>query len=252
MHRSNVLPWFVLLGSLALIWEFIVRFHIVSPAVLASPTEIVAALPALLSPRRYGPDLVSTAVHAFAAFVLGSSIGVGLGTSVHRARAFRGPLSFLIDFLRSIPATALVPVFFILVGVGDRTKIAAGAFSCGLVVALATLQGLLRRPIAQVETADLLAIGGLRRLLLIDIPGASTELFIGLRAGVSLALVLVVVSEMLIGADRGLGRVIADMRYTDDKPLMYAAIIMAGCIGYSFNYALAMLERYCIHWRIEA
>jgi NitT/TauT family transport system permease protein len=86
-------------------------------------------------------------------------------------------------------------------------------------------------------------------MLLLDLPEAAPQIFLGMRTGISLALILVVVSEMLIGSNRGLGRVIADMRYTDDTPRLYAALIVAGAIGFFFNILISFIERQLVHWR---
>lgn len=89
----------------------------------------------------------------------------------------------------------------------------------------------------------------MRRFWLVDIPEAAPQIFLGLRTGISLALILVVVSEMLIGSNHGLGKVIADMRYTDDKGRMYAALITTGMIGFACNKLLMLIEKKTIHWR---
>ena len=87
------------------------------------------------------------------------------------------------------------------------------------------------------------------RFLLLDLPEAAPHIFLGLRTGISLALILVVVSEMLIGSNNGLGKVIQDMRYTDDKGRMYAALITSGAIGYVYNQVLRVIELRVVHWR---
>ena len=86
-------------------------------------------------------------------------------------------------------------------------------------------------------------------MVLLDLPEAAPQLFLGMRTGISLALILVVVSEMLIGSNRGLGKVIADMRYTDDTPRLYAAIVVAGAIGFFYNALVAFAEQQLVHWR---
>jgi NitT/TauT family transport system permease protein len=97
--------------------------------------------------------------------------------------------------------------------------------------------------------AHTLGLKGIKRMVLLDIPEAAPQLFLGMRTGISLALILVVVSEMLIGSNRGLGKVIADMRYTDDTPRLYAALFVAGVIGFLYNALVAFAERHLLHWR---
>jgi sulfonate transport system permease protein len=58
----------------------------------------------------------------------------------------------------------------------------------------------------------------------------------------------VIIAEMFIGTRRGLGRVIWDMRYTDDLGMLYAAIVVTGVIGYSFNFVIRLAEKRLLHW----
>ncbi|HVF58884.1 MAG TPA: ABC transporter permease subunit [Thermoanaerobaculia bacterium] len=237
------------MAAIGTAWELIVRSGMVSPAMLAAPSEIATRCGVLLQPAEHLADVVSTLAYALTAFTLSVPIGVTIGLAIGDRGHTSEPLAFVLDFLRSIPATALVPVFFLMSGVGAGTKLAAGCFSSSLVIALATVHGLRSIPSTRRETADLLRIEGLQRVWLVTLPSAAREILLGCRAGVSLALILVVVAEMLIGGNRGLGRVIFDMRYTDDKPLMYAAILATGIMGYGLNAVVGGLERLVIYWR---
>lgn len=242
----------VIIGGWHLVWVT----GVVSPAALASPYEVLLAFPRLFGPETPNPlttgnrpDVWSTAWRSLFAFMVSVPVGVGLGFIVFFARDLAVPARVLLDFLRSVPATALVPVFIILVGIDDTTKVVVGAFSSALVIALSTVAGLQARNQTRVAVAEVLGVSATRRLYLLDLPDSAAQIFVGLRAGISLALVLVVVTEMLIGANRGLGKVISDMRFTDDRPKMYAAIIVTGALGYLYNYALIWTERRLIHWK---
>lgn len=247
--RRTVLAWLLFSVAFIGVWEFVLVAGLVSPAALARPSEVAAAIPLVLAPRGNGLDVLSTVSRSLLAFVLSVPLGVAIGLGIFFAGRMRPPSEFGLDFLRSIPATALVPVFLILYGIGDVTKVAVGAFSSTLVVALGTVVGLRGRNGTRLGVANVLGLRGFRRVLLLDIPEAAPQMFLGLRTGISLALILVVVAEMLIGSNAGLGKVIADMRYTDDKGRMYAAIVVAGLIGWTYNRALIFVENTVLHWR---
>lgn len=150
--------------------------------------------------------------------------------------------------MRSIPATALVPLFLVFFGIGDTTKVFAGAFSSALVIALSVVAGLGAKNHTRQFIAKLYGVRSWRKLLFTDLPEAAPQLFVGLRAGISLALILVVITEMLVSSNHGLGNVISMMRYTDDKPRLYAAILVTGVIGYACNRLLSLLENLVVHW----
>lgn len=233
------------------VWESALRLGLISPAALAYPTEVLKAVPNILSPWGNLADVGSTIYRAVAAFLLSVPLGVGAGVILFYVSPLQTPGRFLVDFLRSVPATALVPIFLIIYGTGDSTKIAVAAFSSSLVICLATITGLDSRNKTRLLVANLAGLRGSLRVCLVDIPEAAPQLFLGLRTGISLSLILVVVSEMLIGSNRGLGRVIADMQYTDDKGRMYAAILATGAIGYALNVALKRFERLELWWSLQ-
>jgi len=72
--------------------------------------------------------------------------------------------------------------------------------------------------------------------------------FVGLRSAVSMALVIVIVAEMFIGADSGLGNRIINAQQVMNVKDMYAAILAAGILGYALNILFLVVERRIVHW----
>ena len=247
--KRSILAWFLFFGVAVLIWEGALSLKLVSPAALAHPGEVIRSLPKVLAVSGNLGDVWSTISRSALAFLISVPVGVAAGFLIFFGGKSRQPAEFAVDFLRSIPATALVPVFLIIYGIGDTTKIAVGTFSSALVICLSALAGLRGRSSTRLGVAHTLGFKGIKRMVLLDIPEAAPQLFLGMRTGISLALILVVVSEMLIGSNRGLGKVIADMRYTDDTPRLYAALFVAGVIGFLYNALVAFAERHLLHWR---
>ena len=64
----------------------------------------------------------------------------------------------------------------------------------------------------------------------------------------SLSLVIIIVTEMFIGARSGLGKIIIDAQITYEIPTMYAVILIAGILGYSLNALVLTLEKKLLHW----
>jgi sulfonate transport system permease protein len=72
--------------------------------------------------------------------------------------------------------------------------------------------------------------------------------FVGLRSAISMALVIVIVAEMFIGSDNGLGHRIIDAQQVLNVKSMYAAILAAGALGYALNVLFLYVERRIVHW----
>lgn len=141
-----------------------------------------------------------------------------------------------------MPATALVPLFLVIFGTGSESKIAAGAFSGTLIVAMSVILGYRSLDTDRLVIADMIGLSGSKRVLYYEIFEVLPSLLVGARGAASLCLVLVVVSEMFVGGDGGLGRVIQDMRYSDDIPTLYGTIIVSGLVGYIMNLMFIAAE----------
>ena len=178
------------------------------------------------------------------AIVAGVPIGIILGA---RASIYRS-VEFNIDFFRSTPATALFPLFLLLFGLGDLTKVAVAAFAAWLVIVFNVAYGVMNARQTRILAARSMGASSLRIFRDIIFFETLPQTFVGLRTAVSLALVVVIVAEMFIGATDGLGHRIIDAQISYSLTDMYGSILVAGAMGYGLNLALLFLERSVVHW----
>ncbi len=171
-------------------------------------------------------------------------IGVALGSSEKLYRS----VEFLIDFFRSTPASALIPLFILFFGVSDFSKVVIAAFSALLLMVFNSAYGVINAKQSRILAAKVMGANRWRIfkdvLLLESLP----QTFIGLRSGISIALVIVIVAEMFIGTDQGLGKRIIDAQQILNVQDMYASILVTGILGYFLNMLFLMLEKRFIHW----
>src|SRR6202453_4209718 len=131
----------------------------------------------------------TTAATAIAA-VIAIPLGIVLGSS---ERIYRS-LEFVIDFFRSTPASAMFPLFLVLFGVGDETKIAVAAFGAILVILFNVAYGVMNARKTRLLAARVMGASKMRVLFDVYLWEALPQTFIGLRSGGSPALVVVVVA----------------------------------------------------------
>lgn len=239
----------IYLAVIIIIWEFIFYYKLISPAIIASPFEVFVGLKDFLIRQKYFNDLLSTFLKSLIAFLYSVPIGLSIGYILHISKSLKNSNVFYFDFIRSIPVTALIPFFFIAFGIGSSAQIGAGTFGSTLSIALATYIGFDNTSSTRLDLVKIYNLNWFKTLILVKIPEAASEIFIGLRTGISLSLILVIVGEMFIGSNDGLGKVINDMRYIDTKYLLYAAILWSGFIGFFFNKVLSFFEKLIIHWK---
>ena len=200
------------------------------------------ALPAVA--MRFTDEVRWTPSDFVFAAVVGVPLGVLLGSN---ERAYRS-VEFLIDFFRSTPSSALIPLFILIFGVSDINKVAIAAFGAFLIVVFNSAYGVINARKQRVMAAKVMGASRWRIFKDVLIWESLQPSFVGLRSAVSMALVIVIVAEMFIGSDNGLGHAIIDAQQILNVKIMYAAILAAGALGYLLNIVFLMLERRIVHW----
>jgi ABC-type nitrate/sulfonate/bicarbonate transport system permease component len=198
------------------------------------------------------PSKLSTAIEpslkrVLVGWFLAAVVGVAVGVAVGAYRPLAPYVDPLVHFLRSLPPPAILPVFLVLFGIGDRMKIYFIAFGVVWPILLNTIRGVRSVPELQIETGRVFGIGRTRRLLAIIIPAASPQIFAGLRIALSLSLVLMVISE-LVAASGGIGYEILQGQATFDFPNMWAGIVVVGVVGVLLNALLSAAESVALGW----
>lgn len=234
--------WTVVL-ALCVFFELAVRSRYLSPASYAAPTEILARLPGLLFEDKHLYDLWVTTRRTLVALFIGYPLGVGCAVLIYSLGRAQSSGELLLDLVRSVPLTALVPLFIAVFGIGEWNKIAIGTAAAALATAITALIGIREANSRFNVLLHLYQPTYVPRLFLVLLPAARSELFAAFRLAISSALVLVIVSEMFIGTQDGLGKVINDKTYGDDRAGQFAAVICAGLLGYILNSVLGCMPK---------
>jgi NitT/TauT family transport system permease protein len=234
-------------GILAL-WSVGSGIHLFDPLFLPPPWEVVTSLFSGLRSGALVQDLVATVLRSIAGFLLAAIVGVPTGLLMGRIPTLARATQPTIDFFRSVPATALFPLFLFFFGIGDTAKIAIVVYACSLIVLVNTAYGSLQVKEARILCAKVMGATRWCIFWKIVIPESSPGVFAGLRVALSLSFVLIVVTEMFIGTTVGLGYHIMNSQIVYRIPDMYAGIILAGLMGYLANVGLLQIERRLLHW----
>ena len=233
---------------LVLLWDLVVRFGFIKAILLPPPADTIVTL---ISGMLGGPllfdfwvTLYRTLVAFGIAVVLGMPLGIALGSN---ERAYRS-VEFVIDFFRSTPASALIPLFLLIFGTSDINKIAIACFGAWLLVVFNCAYGVINARKQRIAAAKVMGASRWQIFKDVLIWESLQASFVGLRSAVSMALVIVVVAEMFIGSESGLGHKIINAQQVMNTKMMYAAIMSAGILGYALNVAFLAIERKIVHW----
>lgn len=174
-------------------------------------------------------------------------LGVTLGLALAANRRIADFVNPLLEFLRALPAIALVPAFISVLGIGMNMRLGVVVFASVWPVLLNTIDGVRGIDGVVRDSAAVFRVPSSQRLLFVTLPGASSQIFAGMRVGLALSLVAVIVTEMVVSAE-GVGAFARAAQFGFDLPEMWAAIILMGLVGYVLNKSFDLIEKRILQW----
>ena len=197
--------------------------------------------------ERFFTDVLPSLSNLLAGYGVAVVVGVVVGLVLGRFGRLRVALTPQLEFFRSLPSIALVPLVLVGFGIGDDAKIIIIAFGAVWPILLATIDG--SRAVDPVlrDVATTARLSGPATFIRVVLPSAAPGILAGARVSLSIAVVLVVVSE-LAGADRGIGHVLLSSQRRFAMTDMWAAMVLFGIIGYVLNVLFRFFERRVISW----
>jgi NitT/TauT family transport system permease protein len=231
-----------------LLWWGICSLHVVRPVLLPTPLATFAYMFDALLHGSMLADAFVTISRVVIAFLIGAAIGIPLGVAFGSNERLYRSVEFLIDFFRSTPASALIPLFILFFGISDINKIAIAAFGVFSVVVFNSAYGVMNARKSRILAAKVMGASPYQIFRDVLFFESLPQTMVGLRTGISTSLVVVVVAEMFIGSDQGLGHRIIEGEQVLHITDMYSSIIVAGVIGYLLNMLFMITDKRLIHW----
>ncbi|PWG12271.1 ABC transporter permease [Streptomyces sp. V2] len=233
--------------GLAAVLETLPRTSLVSPDYLPPASTTVRALGNMLGEGTFwsalGDTLTGWGIGLAIAVVAGAVVGVIIGS----VPLLRAATASTIEFLRPIPSVALIPVAVLLYGTDLRSKlllVVYASFWQMLVQVLAGLHDV--DPVAR-DTARSYRLNAWERIRYVLWPTALPYVMTGVRLAATVALVLAVTAELVIGSP-GLGQELAVAQTSGAVPRVYALVLTTGLVGVAVNLAARAVERRVLHW----
>ncbi|MCA1193537.1 MULTISPECIES: ABC transporter permease [unclassified Saccharopolyspora] len=193
-------------------------------------------------------DVLPSLGRLFGGWLISGAIGVVLGIALGRSRKAAEYVGPLLDFFRSLPTPALVPLFLVLFNLGTPMQLATIVFGTVFTVVLNTADGAASVDSVKEQTALAFRISRWDWWTRIVLPAAAPKIFAGLRVSLSQALILMVVSEM-VGASSGLGFQLVYAQQQFEFPDLWAGIVLLALLGYLLNTGLLAVQRRALSWQ---
>lgn len=193
----------------------------------------------------------ASATRVLIGFAYATVAGVSSGILIGLSRPFERFLDPTVQILRNIPITAWVPFSIIFFGIADQPAIALIALGAFFPIVINTTQGVKQVNRLLVRAGLMMGAGRWQLIRRIIFPAALPSIFTGLRLGMGIAWVLVVVSE-LVAVKSGLGFVLNDAYQFNRTDVMLAAMFTIGLLGFLFDRVILLVRRFALAWnRLE-
>lgn len=251
-------PLRVLLRLLERLWLVVALFAIWWFASANTTSVYFPALSRIWDALRRGvtdgtirSDLAYSLTNIVLGLLLAAVVGAALGIAVGELEGLRRVLDPFLQFVRSVPQSALIPIVIGALGIGQAPKIYMIAFACVWPVLLNAIDGV--RAISP-EVRDMAKAYRIPRRLWLRrmvLPAAMPQIVAGIRVALAVGIVVMVVSE-IFSATQGIGHFINNAGSVFDIPSAWAGTLVVGALGYVLSIAFVLVEKATLGWYFKS
>ncbi|MFP5070751.1 ABC transporter permease [Pseudonocardia nantongensis] len=230
------------------VWELVPRFGLVDRVFLPPFSEVVAALWGLVVDGELAEHLQASLLRSVSGLVLAVLAAIPLGLLIGWYRPVSDVLGPLLELFRNTSALALLPVFVLLLGLGETSKIALVVFACTWPILLNTISAVRGVDPLLIKSARSFGLSSPALYWKVVLPSSVPALFTGVRLAAAYSILVLIAAE-LTGAKAGLGYLITAAQYNFQIPQMYAGILTISLLGLALNQLLVAVEHRLTRWR---
>ncbi|WP_020107977.1 ABC transporter permease [Nocardia sp. 348MFTsu5.1] len=241
----------IVLAVLVAFWEIAPRIGLVDRTFLPEFSVVVQALVDLAESGQLWEHISASLSRALKGFVIAVLVAVPLGIVIGWYRPVAQYLSPALELFRNTAALALLPVFVLILGIGETSKVALVIYACIFPILLNTISGVRTVDPLLIKSARSLGLPSYRLFQKVILPAALPTIFTGIRLSAAASILVLIAAEM-VGARSGLGYLIMASQLNFQIPEMYAGILTIALVGLAFNFVLVLIERRFSRWRTPA
>lgn len=211
------------------------------------PFTVVATFVDVWVGERFFLDVLPSVGRLLMGLLIAVGAGIVLGLFIGSVRWVRSLLEPLLEFIRAIPSVIMIPVLLLLIGINDTMKVVVIVFGCIWPVLLNTIEGVRAVDPVLSDTARVYGIAGTARTRYLTIRSASPQIMAGVRQSLSIALVLMVISEMF-AASEGIGFAIVQFQRRYAIPEMWSGMVVLGILGVTVSLVFKVVQGRVLAW----
>ncbi|OMC06380.1 ABC transporter permease [Mycolicibacterium fortuitum] len=255
-HRARRLPalaWrllrpTVVVAAFLALWEVAPRTGLVDKVFLPPFSEVVSAWFTLLGNGQLWEHVSASLSRALAGLAVAIVVSIPLGVAIAWYRPVADFLNPILELFRNTAALALLPVFILILGIGETSKVALVIYAASFPILLNTISGVRTVDPLLIKSARSLGLSPVRLFQKVILPAAVPTIFTGLRMAAASSILVLIAAEM-VGAKAGLGYLITASQLNFQIPNMYAGIVTIALVGVIFNGIVVAIEGRLSGWR---
>ena len=238
----------IAVGVVLVIWQSCSVMGVVDPRFLPPFSEVLVKLVQLLVSGSLLNDAVASLLRAFVGFAVAMVMAIPLGILMGYSKQFEAVADPLLQICRNTTTLALYPVFILVFGLGELSKIGIIVWGSIWPMLINTIEGVKSTDELLLKAAQSMATPPVTLFHKVILPAAMPSIVAGIRISAGRAIIILVAAEM-IGAQSGLGFLIFDARSKFAAPTMYAGILVLIVLGVTLNYLLVAFEKRVTRWK---
>ena len=229
-------------------WQGLADLKLISPIFFPPPSRTFEVLLARMADGSIWLSLEATGLRMVVGWALASIAGILIGAAIGSSRLTRDLLDPTLEFIRPLPASAVIPVAILFLGLSNAMSLTVIAFGAIWPVLLASVYGFSAVSRELQDVSRVLGFGRFEFLRKIALPSALPDIMSGVRVSLAIALILTVVTEMQSSLP-GLGWDIFFAQRSYRSADLYAGLILLGALGFTANYFIQLIEQRALRWR---
>lgn len=242
VYASNI--FFRLVGIFIFIsvWFILANLNDSLKTYVASPVETLIALFSLLRSRVIVLDVATTAIRTIESFIPAVFLGVLAGIALGLSKKLFYSGEIMIEFFRSLPSTAILPIFILVFGINDFSRVGTAFFISFWIVLINTMYGIKNMEKSRVNVAISMGANKFQIFKEVIFWEIIPYIFSAMRLAISISLVIILITEMIIGSKYGLGVRLFEFQQTFKVGYLYAEIIIIGFMGLAINKLILLMQ----------
>ena len=252
-RRATSFAWTIVKPAVAIlaflaVWETAPRIGLVDKVFLPPFSEVARTFVVLVGNGQLAEHVSASLSRALVGFAIAVVVSIPLGVAIAWYKPVADFLNPILELFRNTAALALLPVFILILGIGETSKIALVVYASAFPILLNTISGVRTVDPLLIRSARSLGLSPIRLFQKVILPASVPTIFTGLRMAAASSILVLIAAEM-VGAKAGLGYLITAAQLNFQIPNMYAGIVTIALVGLAFNGVLVAIERRLSRWR---